>query len=141
MPFDEIRISGSETSITPPEGHVMPACKKCFEVPTRLILVRVDLASRFRAKAIGITPPKYMAHLRPCDHITAIDHQQDLQSVVYGLLGANPDAPPVTCGSQCPVHEHTCQRSPGHQSGICRDQRQKNTQSCSWNSETNKVLR
>ncbi|WP_069630838.1 hypothetical protein [Streptomyces niveus] len=36
------------------------------------------------------------------------------------------------CGSQCPEHEHTCRRSPGHQRGICRDEKQKGTESCTW---------
>lgn len=36
------------------------------------------------------------------------------------------------CGSQCPNHDHVCLRSPQHQAGICRDQRQKRTESCSW---------
>lgn len=37
------------------------------------------------------------------------------------------------CGSRCPEHrEHYCRRSPGHQAGICRDAKQKGTQSCTW---------
>lgn len=37
------------------------------------------------------------------------------------------------CGSRCPEHaEHYCRRSPGHQAGICRDKKQKGTQSCTW---------
>lgn len=36
------------------------------------------------------------------------------------------------CGSRCPVHEHVCQRSPRHQVGICRDRKQKGTESCTW---------
>lgn len=37
------------------------------------------------------------------------------------------------CGSRCPEHpEHYCRRSPQHQPGICRDAKQKGTQSCTW---------
>lgn len=37
------------------------------------------------------------------------------------------------CGSRCPEHaEHYCRRSPVHQPGICRDRKQKGTESCSW---------
>lgn len=39
---------------------------------------------------------------------------------------------PRECGSQCPKHEHTCRRSPGHQAGICRDEKQKGAESCTW---------
>lgn len=41
------------------------------------------------------------------------------------------------CGSRCPEHVgHFCQRSPKHQAGICRDQKQKSNESCSWNPAT-----
>ncbi|MGW4388240.1 hypothetical protein [Streptomyces sp. NPDC004685] len=41
--------------------------------------------------------------------------------------------PTPVCGSQCPQHaEHQCRRSPSHQPGICRDQKQKGTESCTW---------
>lgn len=36
------------------------------------------------------------------------------------------------CGSQCPKHDHICLRSPQHQAGICRDEKQKGTESCTW---------
>ena len=36
------------------------------------------------------------------------------------------------CGSQCPTHDHVCLRSPSHQAGICRDEKQKGTESCTW---------
>lgn len=39
---------------------------------------------------------------------------------------------PAVCGSRCPEHDHVCQRSPQHQRGVCRDQRQKGTESCDW---------
>lgn len=40
------------------------------------------------------------------------------------------------CGSRCPEHVgHFCQRSPRHCSN-CRDQKQKGTESCSWDPAT-----
>lgn len=47
---------------------------------------------------------------------------------------------PTICGSHCPVHEHVCQRSPQHQPGICRDRKQKGTESCTWDPEREGVL-
>ncbi|MFZ3569926.1 hypothetical protein ACOKM5_23250 [Streptomyces sp. BH097] len=45
------------------------------------------------------------------------------------------------CGSQCPEHmEHKCQRSPGHQPGICRDEKQKGTESCTWDPARSVVI-
>lgn len=37
----------------------------------------------------------------------------------------------TVCGSPCPQHDHRCLRSPGHTT-LCRDQKQKGTQSCDW---------
>lgn len=39
------------------------------------------------------------------------------------------------CGSRCPDHDHVCLRSPQHQRGICRDQKQKGTESCTWDAD------
>ncbi|MEE4419611.1 hypothetical protein [Streptomyces bugieae] len=37
------------------------------------------------------------------------------------------------CGSRCPKHQdHYCRRSPVHQPGICRDRKQKGTESYTW---------
>jgi hypothetical protein len=45
------------------------------------------------------------------------------------------------CGSRCPEHpEHYCRRSPGHQPGICRDRKQKCTESCTWDPAKKAVL-
>lgn len=46
------------------------------------------------------------------------------------------------CGSRCPEHpEHYCRRSPVHQPGICRDRKQKGTESCTWDPATKAVIR
>ncbi|MEU5496111.1 hypothetical protein [Streptomyces griseofuscus] len=45
------------------------------------------------------------------------------------------------CGSQCPEHDHRCLRSPGHQKHICRDEKQKGTESCTWDSVAKAVTR
>lgn len=46
------------------------------------------------------------------------------------------------CGSRCPEHpEHYCRRSPVHQTGICRDRKQKGTESCTWDPVTKAVIR
>lgn len=44
------------------------------------------------------------------------------------------------CGSRCPAHpEHYCRRSPVHQPGVCRDRKQKGTESCTWDPATKRV--
>lgn len=44
-----------------------------------------------------------------------------------------PEYDATICGSRCPEHaEHYCRRSPGHQPHICRDRKQKGTESCTW---------
>ncbi|MGW4493840.1 hypothetical protein [Streptomyces sp. NPDC004376] len=43
------------------------------------------------------------------------------------------------CGSECPKHSHVCLRSPGHQKHICRDEKQKGTESCTWDYERKQV--
>ena len=44
------------------------------------------------------------------------------------------------CGSHCPEHlDHYCRRSPGHQPHICRDRKQKGTESCTWDAERKQV--
>lgn len=60
-------------------------------------------------------------------------HLMDPLDHTLELLPVRAKTPVVReCGSQCPEHEHTCRRSPGHQRGICRDEKQKGTESCTW---------
>jgi hypothetical protein len=60
------------------------------------------------------------------------------RAVVWGIRQY--DA--TICGSRCPEHpEHYCRRSPGHQAGICRDGKQKGTQSCTWDPARKAVAR
>lgn len=60
----------------------------------------------------------------------------------YAISDAITKYDATICGSRCPEHsEHYCRRSPGHQRGICRDRKQKGTESCTWDPATKAVLR
>lgn len=87
---DSIKVTGPQTSIEPPESWTLPACKRCFEVPTRLLLIETDLPSRMKARVLGIDLPKYVIRLRPCDHFTEVP-KGELKKTVCDMTGADPE--------------------------------------------------
>jgi len=128
--------------------------------------MQLQTATEFEAwrEALGIDPAK-VALYAPGENswVGADGHVQDVTVRLTGHAlvltweqmdqprtlrpepGARPlplaESPTAVCGSQCPEHpEHQCRRSPGHQAGICRDEKQKGTESCTWDPASQTVI-
>lgn len=82
------------------------------------------------------------AHVPTRGELAEQRHLVDPLDHTLELLPVRPGARPAReCGSQCPRHGHTCRRSPGHQAGICRNEKQKGTESCAWDPAASKLAR
>lgn len=75
-----MKISTDSYFIKPPKGVESPACFRCFEPTTGINIESPDLASRTKAKLLGIQLPNLLVVAKPCGHQYSDEHWQAWKS-------------------------------------------------------------